>query len=318
MVLELFPHDRKLGLALSLAKGDCRDVLDAIAPLFGGATLAIIETTPVRYRPRIAAVFRIAVSSAKACRRFYVKVYADEDVRAICGRLLRAKDGAHFSILRPVAVIEKHNAIVWPEAEGASLAQSLVAGESFDAMRQGARALAEFHQSRQALVPIPPQLYAQEDAARHAAFITSVVPSLEGAAGSLVREIPQPFGKTPGGPFHHDMKPEHALLDGGKTSFIDVEGISLGDPAFDVGNMLARISAGRWLYGSSQNQSKRAFEVFLGNSLPLPHDRCVAAFALSKMKLATYAISHQIGGWEAIAESQLGEAVAALKNKTFT
>jgi Phosphotransferase enzyme family len=314
MVLERFPHDRKLGFASDLAAGRYHAVLDALAPLLDRDPLDVIEVVPIRYRPRIAAVFRIAVRGANLTQRFYVKIYADEDVQAIRFRLQGIRDADQFSILKPVALLERHNAVIWPEVNGVSLASD----NALNAVGQGARALATFHQSSQNLPSISPQQHAQDAAERHATFIASVMPDVSCLTDVLKRDIPKPFATTPLGPFHHDMKPEHALVSDNITNFIDVEGIALGDPAFDVGNMLARLSAGAWLYGVTETHSEQAVGQFLENSSRLPRDRCSAAFALGQMKLATYAISHQIADWENISTSQLERAVAVLNTKSFS
>jgi aminoglycoside phosphotransferase (APT) family kinase protein len=42
-------------------------------------------------------------------------------------------------------------------------------------------------------------------------------------------------------PIHGDMKPEHAFLSGCKTTLIDMEDLSLGDPDHDLATLEARL-----------------------------------------------------------------------------
>jgi Ser/Thr protein kinase RdoA (MazF antagonist) len=43
------------------------------------------------------------------------------------------------------------------------------------------------------------------------------------------------------GVIHSDFKPDQLLIDDGRTSLIDLDGVCRGDPAIDVGNFMAAL-----------------------------------------------------------------------------
>jgi aminoglycoside phosphotransferase (APT) family kinase protein len=132
-----------------------------------------------------------------------------------------------------------------------------------------------------------------------------------------VHALPKAFPEHAVAPYHHDMKPEHVLIHGGRSTLIDVEGIALGDPALDIGNMLARISAACWLNGASLKSCKLAMMAFLDGLAPMPERRLAAAYALGKMKTATFAVSHQIEDWAQIASCEIDSAINALHSTSL-
>jgi hypothetical protein len=322
MLLEQFPQDRKLSYVSELMRGNDEALLHALVPCFGrGWKLSVTEIVPIRYRPRIAAVFRVAVSAINKeeteFRRFYVKTYTEDDVTKMFQNLSQNRDGLRYALLRPVAVIPQANAIAWPEIDGHSIADILLNSGNRGHFVKAAAALTEFHQSHQSLARVSATEVVRRDCIKHAEFISSILPALSGALDELTNSLPQAFGEPIFAPSHQDMKPEHILFHNGQAALIDIEGIALSDPALDIGNMLARISAGWWLYDASPQSCETAMEGFLDGIAAIDDHRLVAAFALGKMKTATFAISHQVNDWVRIASHELEEASKAMRTLTI-
>ncbi len=76
---------------------------------------------------------------------------------------------------------------------------------------------------------------------------------------------------------------------------VSLEGIALSDPALDIGNILARISAGWWLNNINPQLCETFMAGFLNGIAPIDDHRLAAAYAFGKIKTATFAISHQLG-----------------------
>ena len=318
MLLEQFPQDRKLGYVSELMRVNNEALLQALVPFFGsGWRLSIIEIVPVRYRPRIAAVFKVAVSAIKeektAFHNFYVKIYAEDDIIKQFPNLSQNRDGLNFALLRPVAVIPQANAIIWPEVKGQSLADVLPNSGNREYFFKAATALSEFHQSHQVLVKVSADEVVRRDCIKHTEIISSILPALSGDLNELTNSLAQAFDKQIFVPCHQDMKPEHILFHNGRSVMIDVEGIALSDPALDIGNMLARISAGWWLNNISPQLCETAMAGFLNGIAPIDNHRLVAAFAFGKIKTATFAISHQVNNWARIASNELEDARKAIR-----
>jgi hypothetical protein len=56
---------------------------------------------------------------------------------------------------------------------------------------------------------------------------------------------------------------------------------------------------------------------FLNGSLPLSERSVAAAFALGKMKTATFAISHQVDDWQRIAAHEITLAAKVLQTQSL-
>lgn len=313
MWLERFPQDRKLSFVSELMRNNSEILVNGLGPCFGsGWKLAITEIVPVRYRPRLAAVLRVEVRGTKGkvaiIRRFFVKTYAEGDVVGMFHDLSQNRDGRTYSLLRPVVVMQSANTIAWPEIPGPSLADALVDGGDRGQFTRVAAALTEFHRSDQVLPKVSPTEVVRRESAKHGKFISTILPSLAFVTDELARILPQAFGEQAIAPCHHDMKPEHVLFQDSHVAMIDVEGIALCDPALDIGNMLARISASCWLSNANPESCGMATAGFLEGIARVDDRKLAAAFALGKMKTATFAISHQINDWVRIATRELEEA----------
>ncbi len=250
-------------------------------------------------------------------RRFYVKTYTEDDVTKMFQNLSQNRDGLRYALLRPVAVIPQANAIAWPEIDGHSLADTLLNSGNRGHFVKAAAALTEFHQSHQSLARVSATEVVRRDCIKHTEFISSILPALSGVLDELTSSLPQAFGEPVFAPCHQDMKPEHVLFHNGQAALIDVEGIALSDSALDIGNVLARISAGWWLNNASPQSCKTALEGFLDGIAPIDGHRLAAAFALGKMKTATFSINHQVNDWVQIASHELEAASKAMRTLTI-
>jgi streptomycin 6-kinase len=311
MLLETFPHDAKMpGIARTLLEGH-QELAETLRQLHG-RTMRVLSVKPVRYRPHIACVLLVTVEAASrgGQSNYYMKFYADENVQDIVRVLNSVSSAGNSDFLRPAAVIPAINAILWPQVPGTALSQFVADGNGSAAISFAASALRAFHESAQRLpVELAPNVV-QQEITKHTTFIQHFLPEQHRNLAALCNALPMRFSTTVQLPAHTDMKPEHVLVGSESCTFIDVEGLALSDPALDIGNMVARLEAMSWQKGIDPSRCKNYADLFVRDSVPLEPARLSAAVAFGRVKLATYAISHQVEGASTVA-SQLIEAAAA-------
>jgi hypothetical protein len=313
LLLEKFPHDSKLpGVARALL-GDRAEILAALRQLHGKSA-RILSLKPVRYRPHIACVVQLVAGgtgiSGERC--YYLKFYADESGAGVAQSLPGAHGAARCDILRPSLSIPMLNAVLWPEAPGTAVSHSIQQGDGAAAVAAAAASVRAFHETQLNLPVAAATDVVLRDIEKHVGFIHHFLPDERRNLATLSETIPGRFDNSVRMPIHHDMKPEHVLVHGQDCTLIDVEGLALGDPALDIGNMAARMQAMSWLNGIDTATCQSFASQFVTQSLPLEPVRIDAAIALGKVKLATYAISHQIEGWSAIAALEIEAAARVL------
>lgn len=318
-LLEKFPHDSKLPAIARVLHGDQAELLAALRTLHG-KSVRILSIKPVRYRPHIACVMQVIVGQGDIVgeRLYYLKCYADESDVGVIHALSSLQDVECCKILCPSLAIPTMNAVLWPQAPGKALSNAIQQGEGGPAITAAAASLRAWHGSQQTLPVLLAADTVRRDTEKHLAFVELFLPKTTKHLSALNKSIPGRFDNSVRMPIHHDMKPEHVLVDGENCTLIDVEGLAMGDPAIDIGNMAARLEAMSWLEGVDASTCRGLASQFVGQSMPLDSDRINAAIALGKIKLATYAISHQIEDWATIAAQEIEVAtkiVAARSNK---
>ena len=311
MLLEAYPRDRKLKFDALLCGANHDELLAVVrAHLKSAERIAVTSTTLMRLRPRLSAVFKVslAVDSGPA-RAVYVKFSAAPGGAAAA----IPQSGGPYWFLRPLGTLTSANAAIWPEMTGSPLTAPLLGNGDLCMFNQAAEALASFHASRQALVPVAAAAEAAQECRRHGRLASAILPQLLDQIEYLARIIPQAFDNETAAPVHGDMKPEHLFPGQSAVGMIDAEGAVLSDPALDIGNMLARLHAGGWLYGAGQQDCRAAMRAFLAGCGAHDERRTAAGFALGKMKTATYAITHQAADWIQQAKHEIRSAVTALE-----
>ncbi len=313
MLLERFPDDSKMPGVSRVLRGDCPELLKALREVHGPNT-QIQLCKPVRYRPHIACVLLLRVSSPARNKEltYYMKFYADDDIATFMRSVNGLSNTDSCAVLRPLLHLPALNAVIWPEVPGTPLTRTILDGDGKRAIAFAASGLRSLHGSQQDLPVAPAADVVKRDAEKHVSFIHHFLPELKSELGSVSKSISRSFDNTVSQPIHHDMKPEHVLINQESCNLIDVEGIALGEPAIDIGNMMARLQAMSWLNGLNSELCESLAIQFADASEPVEPERVAAATALGKLKLATYAISHQINDWHGIATREVRLSVNLL------
>jgi hypothetical protein len=308
-LLEKFPHDSKLPAVARVLLGDHAELLAALRSLHG-KSVCILSIKPVRYRPHIACVMQVVTGQGDIIgeKLYYLKLYADENDVGVTDLLSGLHRVEHCSILCPSRSIPTMNAVLWPQVPGIALSNAVQQGDGGPAIAAAAASLRAWHGSQQTLPALLAADTVRRDTEKHTAFVEHFLPETRQHLTALGKAIPVRFDNSVQMPIHHDMKPEHVLVLGEDCTLIDVEGLALGDPAIDIGNMAARLEAMSWLEDVDASTCRGLASQFVRQSLPLESARITAATALGKIKLATYAISHQIDAWKKIAVQEIENA----------
>jgi aminoglycoside phosphotransferase (APT) family kinase protein len=202
-------------------------------------------------------VVRVEARTAGGARALYAfKSYADargERLWAIAQALhahargADAVEGAECPICLPIAYVPEHGLMVYPWVHGSALRDAIRASDAArlsDAAAHAAATLAWAHRARiPAEAPRKPLASLERAYHRCARFVRwpdanavvrPVLAALEDALTSL-EESPMTF-------VHGDPGPANLLFDGRRWVLIDLDRCGFGDPAYDVGYLLAQLT----------------------------------------------------------------------------
>lgn len=212
----------------------------ALAPgLIGGHPLG--RARLLRYRPGLSCTFRCGVAGGGTA---FVKLINDDSPMRL------AVMNQHMSSLlkqTPVSVAPVMgtepgiSAIAYAAARGRPLDTELVMASSLDPVLQGLDALRRFwsldmtperHVSRATLLA---------RAGDSAALVGLTVPQAHAGVSRVLDRLECRAPALDSRPIHGDMKLEHMFLDGGRTTFIDTDVVSLGPPDYDLAQLYGRL-----------------------------------------------------------------------------
>ncbi len=155
-----------------------------------------------------------------------------------------APDG--IRIPQPLGYIDRLRMVLMEDVAGTPLRDRLASPQLADHLQAEARALAKLHQS-------PVQIDKERDANDRLSGLKQAVsdisearPELEQAFDGCLRQIKHLSDHLPTHEpvlVHGSLTPKEVLFDGDALTMLDLDTISLSDPALDVGDVLAHI---RW------------------------------------------------------------------------
>ncbi len=277
LLLQVFPHDHRLPALALLMAGPPPELEAKLRPAFGPGDRRVEgwSAESVRYRVdkratvRLTARVREGATGEVAERRFYAKVYREEEEGAHAYQVLRdlrdqtGGGEAGFRIARPVTYVNGLRTLVQEEAPGTSLDDILLRGEgAIPAMRRAARALAALHLGN--MVPARRRPLRDELARLSQAreLLRAAHPHLaseiEGVVGAVVAGLAEVAPR----PTHCDFRPLHVLLDGDRVVLLDFDKFAGADPLLDVANLLANSSMAQLRTGVREGRSEAAARAF--------------------------------------------------------
>ena len=335
MLVQVYPCDRRLSTLPLLMAGPPPELEPDLLAEFGPGDWQIQawKTEPIQYRAGLSAVLRYtlqardAVSGKTAERRFYAKVYRDDTEGEQTYQLLQALRAiangraAGFTVGRPVAYCARLRTLLHEEAPGTPLLQILLKGGDTDAaVRQVARALADFNQE----CVTTTRLHTFADQISHleraGVRLRCVCPHLSEDIDQVIDAVKTGLDEAPPGPTHRDIKADHILLDGDRVVLIDLDSFAAADPVLDPALLLARLSAMpiRHLLprGRFQTAARAFAEEYFARVPPAWRDRLALHFAGAALEVAVGFFGRQEPRWPETIAALVQEAKDALTGES--
>ena len=224
---------------------------------------AVTGISTVRYRPGQRHVLRVHLSDGRGVGTAYVKIDRNESgeravrfARVMGPQLAAACPGA--ALCTPLSYVPGDRASVWAGSPGRLLSQAL-ATEPRAIVLVGllGRSLRFIHDSGDAAAvprgpraeqPPPASLAARAEAAstlRACEHIAALIPGAGAALASLSTQILDRLDQLPGEEprvTHGDAKCDNVVIDGDTMCLLDLDRVSWGDPAMDLGKLLADLA----------------------------------------------------------------------------
>jgi len=335
MVVQVFPHDRRLPALLALMEGPPPGAEAPLLESFGPGEWRVEawKAEPVRYLAEMRATLRLTVLAADTTtglnreKRFYAKVYADEEgerthevIRTLWENAAAEEEG--FSVGRPVVYLQDLNTSVQEEVKGPTLEEVLVRENGDVALvRKVARALAALHLGE----PVTSRRRLPQ---REAAIMKKAGELLPLACPHLGTEIEEVVGAVtadlravPPAPTHCDFSSTHVVLDGDRLTLIDLDEFAGADPMLDVARFLAPLATAPLRLRLSRDRAlpaARAFvEAYFAHAPAAWRERLPLHYTIAVLKMAVGYSRRQESGYADKIETLIREARGYLTNDTW-
>ncbi|HMC26902.1 MAG TPA: phosphotransferase [Verrucomicrobiae bacterium] len=331
MVVHAFPFDRLIHSLPSTLRGPWPELQQRLLPCFGPDCWEIERqlVEPLRYLHEQGAVLRYTVHARSAAerqtKRFYAKVYRTrhgEQVNKLLQQIHHNLNGAtaKFTVVEPLFYCSERRCLVLAEAPGRSLQEILSdSEEGIDSVRPVARALAAFNQSE---VPALASHSAQEQLGflqRAAELLRWARPASTAFIDDVVNEASARLRDVPHAPIHWDLKSDHIFLDGEQVIFIDLDTVSLGDPARDPAHLAAHIACRIDFPEINPDRARAAaltlVEEYFAHVPASWREQFTLQYAIAALEAACGLFKRQEPDWADRATSAIREARAALAGR---
>ena len=239
VLVNVFPNDVKLRQLRDLTDRERRrPLLSELLP--DHPALGAGELRGLRYWPgrRYSAELRAADGS-----RALIKAYTKRGYRRARRNAELFRSRPPLRVARPIGTSDDHRLIAFEWLPGRMLSDLCLAPEiGWEAVRRTGEALAALH--AQDAEWLEPWTRADETSyfASLAREIGFIHPPLAGLAESVARQVTSRLSGAPDWhrPLHSDFSDTQVLIDGRDVAIVDLDSARSGDPADDLGSLLAQ------------------------------------------------------------------------------
>lgn len=248
LIVPVFPHDRKLRHLASFARANGR--LEALADIADLCDLEVESVQVLAYRPERRAVLRLNLSRGSGFASVIAKLGQPKKLPFTFARFKALADNGFHSnasdkitIPSPLAYIPG-KAILFEDVPGVSLHDAIGRPDFVEGCARAAQTLTKLHRTQITGL----SQYSADDEIELLRSITTrcadIYPQLEERLKQSMHLIEQSKPINGAEEFvviHRDFYDKQIIIDGQRTTLLDVDTMSIGDAALDVGNFLAHL-----------------------------------------------------------------------------
>ena len=253
MVVEVFPHDRRLPQLARVLNGAWRQLEPLLLAQLGSGRWQTDSPTiePTRYRAEMGAVLRCTLPARDAetgrgeTLRCYLKVYRNERGAETFERLRSWTQDVRpgYSLVRPIAYLDDLRTLALEEAPGASLRDLLLdSGDPVAAVRTVARAVAAFHRDRLDTHRTYSAAKQRDGLKLASSLVQWVYPKKRAMIAGVGAVVGGNLREVPPETMHGDLIADHVFLRGDEVVFVDTDSVARGDPVRDPALLFASIT----------------------------------------------------------------------------
>lgn len=322
MLVQTFPCDRRLP-SLPVIFADKAVELDAqFTGMFQPGEWQITgrKIQPARYRALSGAVLKYSIEATEArsgeqrSQTCYVKIgRIGEGAREarLLETLRKQAAGEAFNFAKPLAYLEGSSALMVEEAPGVSFEQAILRGKSIEeSARQTARGLAAFHLWSVEAPSASEAVISRLNVANQ--YLAWACPALADDMRSIAHTVTAALARTPLGPAHLDLKPDHIFLDGERVLFIDLDTFGAADPVLDIATLLARLEAMPMRFGAKTESVETAARALAEEYFSLVpaewQGRLALNRAIADLQVASEFFRHQHPDWRELVPAWISRA----------
>jgi SAM-dependent methyltransferase len=296
---------------------------EAFRPLWRsrGARVRRVRPRCLGYTPLARAAIAYEVLSedratrAPELRHVVGKIQTKEPASALFAKAWAAwrAAGPRVRLSPPVGYVPAINMHLQEHVEGTRLGDLAGSGTFVKWTRETARSLARFHALS---IPVAGGRSAAKEirvVARWCDLVTALRPDLTSRAARLRDRLAPRLeaGTADRGPVHGDFHPANLLVDADHVTFIDLDQMTRGDPALDVGRFLASLRVSALRVSGDAGALQSAASAFLDRYLTHAREdeeRVRLFEAACLLIAAATGFRLQRDGWERGAETLFAEA----------
>lgn len=198
------------------------------------STLDLERTQVLAYKPQR----RLTVRQQDKLVKFYTR----GDYQAIKGKSKTLRPGGPITIQSRAEKCRALRSVTYEWLDGTALDDESIR----DNLNPVGAALAYFHKGKGRQLP---SLTRDDEIASMlaaAGFAGSILPEIEPRVDSLVAQLAETLRKRPfrGGPIHGDLAAAQIIV-GDQIGLVDVDRAAIGDPAYDIGTLIAKCAFDR-------------------------------------------------------------------------
>jgi aminoglycoside phosphotransferase len=318
------PSDRRLP---QLARLTTYAHLNAVLGRLTNDPITASSISTIRYRPGERHVLRVNLGSGNGrLRSVFIKIDRDDRGR----RAVRVADTLggpltarlpSASLARPVGYAADDQAALWWAARGRTLGEHLraPAGDPTPLVATAGRALRAFHACA---VNAPYDLLVSHDAAsewratqRAGEIVSGLLPEVgeeyRAVGENVIAELHRRLDAAPTC-LHGDAKADNVVVEGDRVILLDLDRCAWGDPALDLGKLIADLRWWAGVTGSNAADLIRGLRVGYGDGAPGQWERARLLAVVFQLKLAARRTPIHLPGWAQRIRAAVAEAAQYL------